>query len=92
MDSDDTKLRNRLITGKTTPGSREAREQYKQVRLLLIAQWVFVAIMAGIAVYFSLSWVFLAVFALACVFGIPSHRKFLTRLRKNAYPNGTVSE
>ena len=92
MNSDDTKLRNRLITGKTTPGSREAREQYKQIRLLLIAQWVGVAIIAGFAVYLWLSWVIFALLVVACVFGISGHRKFLTRLRENAYPDGSPGE
>jgi hypothetical protein len=89
MNSDDTKLRNRLITGKTTPGSQEAREQYRQVRLLLIWQWVGAAIIAGFAVYLSLSWVIFALLAVACIFGIPSQRKFVMRLRDNAYPKGS---
>jgi len=92
MNFDDTKLRNRLITGKTAPGSQEAREQYKQIRLLLIGQWVGAAIIAGFAVYLSLSWVIFALLAVACILGIPSQRKFLVRLRGNAYPNGSPGE
>lgn len=92
MNSDDTKLRNRLITGKTTPGSREAREQYKQIRLLLIGQWVGAATIAAVAVYLSLSWVIFALLAVACVFGIPSQRRFLMRLRENACPSGSPGE
>jgi hypothetical protein len=92
MSSDDTKLRNRIITGKTTPGSQEAREQYKQFRLLLAGQWVGAAVIAGFAVYFSLSWVIFALLAVACIFGIPSERKFLMRLRDNAYPKGSSGE
>ena len=88
MKSDDTNLRNRVITGKTTPGSREAREQYKQIRLLLFVQWVGAAAIAGLVVYFSLSWFLLALLAVACAVGIPGHRKLLRRLRENAYPNG----
>jgi hypothetical protein len=86
MNSDDTQLRNRLITRKTTPGSQEAREQYKQIRLLLVGQWMGAAIITGLAVYLSLSWVIFALLAVACIFGIPSQRKFLMRLRENAYP------
>ena len=92
MDSDHTKLRNRLITEKTAPGSREAREQYRQIRLLLIAQWVGAATIAGLAVYLSLSWVILALLAVACVFGISGQRRFLTRLRENAYPGGSPGD
>ena len=90
--NDDIKLRNRLIRGKTAPGSREAREQYKQIRLLLVAQWVGAAIIAAFVFYFSLSWIILALLAAACVVGIPSQRKFLLRLQENAYPNGSPSE
>jgi len=92
VNSDDTKLRNRLITGKTTPGSQEAREQYKQIRLLLAGQWVFAAVIAGFAVYLSVSWIIFALLAVACIFGIPGQRKFLVRLRENAYPNGSQGE
>jgi hypothetical protein len=92
MNFDDIKLRNRLITGKTAPGSQEAREQYKQIRLLLIGQWVWTAIIAGFAVYLSVSWIIWALLAVACIFGIPSQRKFLGRLRENAYPNGSPGE
>jgi hypothetical protein len=88
MRPDDVKLRNRLVRGKTSPGSREAREQYKQLRFLVTAQWVFVAVTAGIAVKYSLSWVALAVLVGSCVLGIPVWRKFLRVLRENAYRQG----
>jgi hypothetical protein len=90
--ADDVKLRNRLIRGKTAQGSQEAREQYKQLRFLVTAQWVFFPVMAGIFIYYSLPWVFLAVLAICCVLGIPAERKFLRLLREHAYRHGSPNE
>jgi hypothetical protein len=90
--SDDVKLRNRVIRGKTAPGSQEAREQYKQLRFMMNAQWVFAAFMAVVVVYYSLSWLFLAVLAVCCAFGIPAQRKILRLVRENAYPHGSPNE
>jgi hypothetical protein len=76
----------KVIVGKTEPGSPAARVQYRQMRLMLAGQWVFVLVVVLFAISQSISWIVLAVLV-ACCIGIPAQSRFLSHLRGNAYPD-----
>jgi hypothetical protein len=77
---------------KTLPGSKAARDQYRQTRLIVAAQWVLTLFMVGVVIAYSITWGFLVVLGVLSIFGIPAHRRFLRRLRENAYPDGPLDE
>jgi hypothetical protein len=61
---------------KTGPGSKAARDQHKQVRLIFVGLWVLVLAAVALTLTFWVSWEVFAFLGLNLL-GIPSERKFL---------------